>query len=250
MSVVAVIQARLGSTRLPGKVLADLAGAPLLQRVIERVRRARRVDQVVVATTVRPEDAAVAALAEALGMRCTRGSETDVLARYLDAARQWPAERIVRITADCPLLDPAVVDDVIAASDDPAYDYVANINPPTFPDGLDVEVVRHDALVRAGAEATLRSEREHVTLHIRHHPERYRIRNVIQAPDRSSLRWTVDDPADLAFARAVYAALGTGEWGQREVVDLLARTPGLAGRADGAPRDEGLARSLLSDGVY
>lgn len=250
MSVVAVIQARVGSTRLPGKVLADLCGAPLLQRVIERARRSRRLDQVAVATTVLPGDDAVAALARSLGAPCIRGSDSDVLGRYRAAAEQWPAERIVRITADCPLLDPAVVDDVVAASDDPAFDYVANINPATYPDGLDVEVVRRDALLRADREAALRSEREHVTLHIRNRPETYRIRNVTQSPDRSRLRWTVDEPADLDFARAVYAALGPGAWGQDEVVALLAGDPALAARASGTARDAGLARSLLTDGVY
>jgi spore coat polysaccharide biosynthesis protein SpsF (cytidylyltransferase family) len=250
MSVLAVVQARVGSTRLPGKVLADLGGAPLLQRVIERARRSRRLDQVVVATTALSADDPVAALAASLGAPCVRGSEDDVLSRYRDAAERWPAERIVRITADCPLLDAAVVDQVVAAADDPDCDYASNITPPTYPDGLDVEVVRRDALLRAAREATLRSEREHVTLHIRNHPGRYRIRNVIQSPDRSNLRWTVDEPADLDFARAVYAALGTGDWGQREVLELLAREPGLSARNDGIARDEGLARSLLSDGVY
>ncbi len=249
VSVVAVVQARVGSSRLPRKVLADLAGMPVLARVVERLRRARRIDQIVVATTDLPADTPVAALAAALGVPSVRGSENDVLARYEAAARDWPGDRIVRITADCPLLDPGVVDEVIAASDEPTCDYAANINPPTYPDGLDVEVMRRSVLARVAREATLRSEREHVTLHIRNHPERYRVRNVTQVPDRSHLRWTVDEPADLEFARAVYAELGGGPWGQRDVVALLERQPSIGVSNSGIGRDEGLARSLLSDGA-
>ena len=249
VSIVGVVQARVGSSRLPRKVLADLGGMPVLARVVERLRRARRIDQIVVATTVLPADAPVAELAADLGVPCVRGSEDDVLGRYEQAAREWPADRIVRITADCPLLDPDVVDAVVAASDEATWDYAANINPPTYPDGLDVEVMRRSALARAAREATLRSEREHVTLHIRNHPERFRLRNVTQVPDRSRMRWTVDEPADLAFARAVYAELGDGPWGQRDVVALLERQPSIGASNDGIARDEGLARSLLSDGA-
>src|SRR5690606_26644314 len=174
MSVVAIIQARAGSRRLPGKVLADLCGAPLLQRVVERAGRVPGVDRVAVATTDAPADAAVEELCSRLGIPCFRGSESDVLDRYYQAAGQWTADRILRITADCPLLDPEVAGLVVSAAMDNDCDYAANINPPTFPDGLDAEVMTRKALDQAWRDARLPSEREHVTLHIRNHPDRYR----------------------------------------------------------------------------
>lgn len=250
MSVVAIIQARSGSRRLPGKVLADLGGAPLLQRVVERAQRIPGMDRVMVATTTQPGDDAVARLCETVGVECYRGSENDVLDRYYCAARHAQAERIVRITADCPMLDPGVAARVVNESATTGCDYAANINPPTYPDGLDVEVMTAEALERSWRDATLTSEREHVTLHIRNNPGRFTTVNVAQEPDRSALRWTVDEPADLAFAREVYTELGSGSWGQDEVLGLLARRPELARHNAGIQRDEGLKASLLAERTH
>ena len=246
---VAIVQARMTSSRLPGKVLMDLAGAPMLQRVVERAQRARGVDAVVIATSDRPTDDPVAALGASLGVPVVRGSEHDVLSRYCEAATRSSAARVVRITADCPLLDPAVVALVIAAFAATPCDYASNLEPPTFPDGLDVEVMSREALDRAGRDATLRSEREHVTLHIRNHPERYRMQSVRRTPDLSHLRWTVDEPADLEFARAVYAALPEPTAGTEAVLAVLAERPDLTALNAAFPRNAGLARSLAHDGA-
>jgi spore coat polysaccharide biosynthesis protein SpsF (cytidylyltransferase family) len=246
---VAIVQARMGSTRLPGKVLADLAGRPVLARVIERTRRAQRVDAVVVATTDDPADDPIAALCYQLDVACFRGSEHDVLDRYYQAARYHHADAIVRITADCPLIDPQVIDRVITAFVAGKYDYMANINPPTYPDGLDTEICSFAALERSWLAAKLRSEREHVTLYIRNHPELFRSGNVVHDHDLSNLRWVVDEPRDLGFVRAIYAALDTISFDMAQVLKLLDQQPELIGLNNGILRNEGLIKSLQQDGA-
>jgi spore coat polysaccharide biosynthesis protein SpsF (cytidylyltransferase family) len=247
MSVVAIVQARVGSTRLPGKVLADLAGRPMLLRVLDRAGQARRVDQVVVATSVAAADDAIEGLCRREGIGCFRGSEDDVLARYAGAADAFAAGTVVRITADCPLLDPAVVDAVIDAFLAAKADYASNIAPPTFPDGLDTEVLSREALERAHREARLRSEREHVTLYIRNHPELFRSVNVASPEDLSHWRWTVDEPADLELAREIYRRLGSGPFGLAEVREILTAAPEIALANRAIARNEGLAKSLRED---
>jgi spore coat polysaccharide biosynthesis protein SpsF (cytidylyltransferase family) len=249
MNAVAIVQARVGSSRLPGKVLADLAGKPMLLRVVERVGRARSIARVVVATSRAAGDDAIAALCAGAGVSCSRGSEEDVLSRYADAARAFGADPVVRITADCPLIDPGIVDRVVGAYAAGGVDYASNIDPPSFPDGLDVEVFSAAALAKADGEARLRSEREHVTLYIRNHPESFRKRNVDSGRDLSSRRWTVDEPADLAVARAIYERLGSQAFGMDEVLRLLEDEPEIARGNAGIARDEGLAKSLREDGV-
>jgi spore coat polysaccharide biosynthesis protein SpsF (cytidylyltransferase family) len=246
---VAIIQARTGSTRLPGKVLAPIAGRPMLLRVVDRARRAKTLGRVVVATSTAVSDDRVEALCAAEGVDCFRGSENDVLERYAGAARRFGGDPIVRITADCPLLDAAVVDRVVETYREGSYDYVANINPPSFPDGLDTEVFSADALRASESEARLASEREHVTLFIRNRPERFRIGNVVHGTDLSALRWTVDAPEDLEFVRRVYERLGEAPFALQDVLDLLAGDPALAGAAAPLGRDEGLRRSLAEDRV-
>ena len=244
---VAIVQARLGSRRLPGKVLEKIGDRTMLERVVERLERARRLDAIVVATSDDPRDDAIEAVCAQRGWGCHRGSETDVLRRYLDAAERFGADPIVRITADCPLIDPAVVDQVLETYAQGGRDYVANINPPTFPHGLDTEVVSADALRRAGRESQWMSEREHVTLHIRNHPERFRVGNVAHAPDLSGHRWVVDEAVDLEFVRAVYARMGDGDFGLNDVLALVEEDPGLEQINRGIVRDEGLRKSLAED---
>ena len=163
--VVAIIQARLGSTRLPGKTLADIGGRPMLAHVVERVRATPGIDEVVIATTTRPADDPLVDWASRAGLACARGSEEDVLDRFRTALARHPADAIVRVTPDCPLLDPDVAGRVVATWRDAggALDYVSNVHPPTFPDGLDTEVISRRALLAAWTEATDPADREHVT---------------------------------------------------------------------------------------
>ncbi len=173
---VAIIQARVGSTRLPGKVMKPLLGDPMLSIVVRRVARARTVDEVVVATTTLPEDDAIAALAASEGWALERGSETDLLERYLEAARAHEADVVVRITSDCPIIDPEVIDRTVAAFRDGDVDYASNtLEPRTYPRGLDVEVVSAGALELAGREDRDPAWREHATPYIYRHPESYRL---------------------------------------------------------------------------
>lgn len=213
MTVVAIVQARMTSTRLPGKVLADVAGAPMLARVVERAQAARRVDAVWVACTDRPEDDAIAAWCRDRGVPCFRGSESDVLGRYRAAAVAAGADVIVRLTADCPLLDPAVIDRVVVAltEEHPAVDYAANVLERSYPRGLDVEAFTAVALERLDRLGTSVAAREHVTVGARlEHPEAFRCRSIRGAADDSDLRWTVDSPDDLASVRSLYQHLDLG----------------------------------------
>ncbi len=250
--IVAVLQARFSSTRLPGKVLADLAGKPMLLRQIERISRARRIDRLVVATSESPLDDAVAAVCAAAGIACHRGSLDDVLERVVGAARAMDAQWVVRLTGDCPLADPEVIDRVIAAAVDGHADFASNAIAPSFPDGLDVEVARMAALEAAHREAATGAEREHVMPFIRNRPERFRQVSVGHESDLSALRWTVDEPADLAFVRAVYDRLlpDRPDFGMADVLALLAREPGLAGMNSQFTRNEGYRLSLRKDAMH
>lgn len=206
--VVTIVQARMGSSRLPGKILMDLAGHPLLERQIERLRRAASPHETVIATTTHERDAVVAELADALGVPCFRGDEDDVLARFAAAAAMHRADVVVRVTADCPLLDPMVLDACVAALlRDPAISYASNTLVRTYPRGLDVEVLTREALAMADDEAVDSLDREHVTRFIWRQPARFGTVNVAQSEDWSHLRWTVDTPEDLALIRSVFTEL-------------------------------------------
>lgn len=207
--ILAILQARMSSTRLPGKVLMPLAGAPMIVRQIERVARAGRIDKLVVATSLSPGDDAIEKVVRKEGIGVHRGSLDDVLARFLGAMEEHgPADHIVRLTADCPLADPFVIDETIETHLETGADYTSNTPPHrTFPKGLDVEVMKADVLRRAAVAATTREEHEHVTWGIWNNPDRYRLAFHSQAADEGEVRWTVDRPDDYAFMAAVYDAL-------------------------------------------
>ncbi len=203
--VVVVVQARMGSSRLPGKVLMDLHGRPLLERQIERLRRSLTPDAIVIATSTHAHDDAIADLATTLGIGVFRGDEEDVLARYAGAAAASHADIVVRITADCPLVDPEVLDRCVARLlEDDDLDYVSNTLQRTYPRGLDVEVFTRAVLDRAHHEARDPDDREHVTRFVWRQPERFRLGGVAEREDHSALRWTVDTQEDLDVVRAVY----------------------------------------------
>jgi spore coat polysaccharide biosynthesis protein SpsF len=207
--ILAVIQARMSSTRLPGKVLMPLAGAPMILRQVERVARSRRIDRLVVATSAEPSDDPLAKVLEGAGVDCFRGPLDDVLGRFIGALDAFgPAEAVVRLTGDCPLADWTLIDAVIARREETGADYASNVwGARTWPKGLDAEVVASAVLREAAAEAETPYEREHVTPFVYGRPERYLIEGVSQGHDEGDVRWTVDRPDDYAFVSAVYEAL-------------------------------------------
>lgn len=206
--ILAVLQARLTSTRLPGKVLLPLAGAPMILRQIERVRRARRIDALLVATSVEPSDDPLAERLQAEGVEVRRGPLEDVLARFAGAVSGHPADHVVRLTGDCPLSDPEVIDATIAHHLAQDADYTHNrYDPHGWPKGQDVEVIRTAALLRTAVEATSPLAREHVTWDIRNRPDLYRVARLDPPLDEGQVRWTVDTPEDFAFVSAVFETL-------------------------------------------
>ncbi len=231
--------------------MRSLAGRPVLWHVLTRVRVCSRLDGVVLATTALEEDQCLVKLAEELGVPVYRGSEEDVLDRYYQAARRFSASAVVRITADCPLIDPDVVGQAVQVFQEAAgrYDYVSNTVERTFPDGQDVEVLSFQTLERAWKSASLPSEREHVTPYVWKHPERFRIGQFHHDPDLSHLRWTLDEPADLVFLQAVYDELWRPDeiFGVQAVLALLARRPELQRVNAHIPTNEGYMRSLRVD---
>ncbi|MEO8390200.1 glycosyltransferase family protein [Polaromonas sp.] len=227
--MVAIVQARMTSTRLPGKVLMPIMGRPMLSYQLERMRHATRLDRIVVATTVNASDDPIASFCESEGVDVTRGSEADVLSRYVEAARRFGAQTVVRITSDCPLMDPALLDEALnwfeAAA--PRCDYLSNMLAPSFPYGLAVEIMTAEALYTAGSQARDPQEREHVTPFIYWRPERFRLHSYIMTPDLSGHRWTVDTPEDFELVSRIVEALypSKPEFGMNDVLALMARHP-------------------------
>jgi len=223
--VVIIVQARMTSSRLPGKVLMPLSGRPALARLMWRMRTVRGAADAVVATSEAPSDDALADLCKREGFPCMRGSLDDVLSRYHAAARAARADVVVRVTGDCPLHDPGVVDRAIALfqAESAHVDYVSNVDERTYPDGLDVEVCSFAALDQAQRYAHTAFEREHVTPYLRRH---FRKRTLAQEVDLSDLRWTLDYREDYQIIGAIYQALGEG-FGARQVYELLIERPNL-----------------------
>lgn len=228
MAVVAVVQARMGSTRLPGKVLEPIGGRPMIAHVVERVLKIPGIDRTIVAIPDLREDDILAVTATALGVPVVRGPADDVLARYalaLDAAGPG-TDAVVRITADCPLLSPSISGRVVAALHD--ADYASNTLERSYPRGLDTEAIREEVLRLAARHARDPAEREHVTPYIWRHPQRFRLNSVRDGTDRSHLRWTVDVPEDLETVRAIYAELGPDSLDVDAIFELLSRRPELS----------------------
>jgi len=244
----AIVQARMGSTRLPGKTLAEIGGKPLLQCLVERINASRFVNNVIIATTVKAQDDVLAEFAQKLGLKYTRGSEEDVLDRIYQAARSYGVEHIVRVTPDCPLLDPRVVDEVIEVYLSGRYDYVTNTLRYTYPDGLDVEVFSFGALEQAWREARLPSEREHVTSFVRNSGQ-FRLFNAENSVNLSHLKWSVDTEEDLAFVRSVYEKLQAngGIFHLDDVLVLLRNYPELVSVNQRSILNEGYYKSLVND---
>jgi glutamate-1-semialdehyde aminotransferase/spore coat polysaccharide biosynthesis protein SpsF (cytidylyltransferase family)/predicted dehydrogenase len=246
--VVAIIQARMGSSRLPGKSLAMIEGRPMLWHVIQRAKRALLVDRVVVATSTSPTDDVIVQMCLDEGVPCHRGSEADVLDRFYAAARAEKAAHVVRITADCPLIDPEVIDRVVRRFLRGDLDYASNAMVRSYPDGLDTEVFSFSALEKAWHEAVKVSEREHVTPYLR--SEKFRTANVENHSTSSyqHYRWTVDETEDLEFIRSVYEAFrGRDTFGMKDVLQLLEKTPALEKMNSAIVSNRGYYKSLFED---
>lgn len=230
-NIVAIIQARMGAERLPKKVLMDIEGRPMLWHVVGRLKQSKLIENIVVATTESIEDDSIESFCKEHSIDFYRGSEKNVLDRYYHAAKLYKANIVVRITADCPLVDHVIVDKVISG-------YLANIDNckgacniirRTYPRGLDTEVISFSALEQAWKNVDKDYQREHVTAYMYEHPELFKIYSVENDRDLSHLRWTVDEEADLKFVREVYKRLYREKevFQSQEVIELLERTPAL-----------------------
>jgi spore coat polysaccharide biosynthesis protein SpsF (cytidylyltransferase family) len=226
-----------------------ILGEPMLFRQIERIRRCRQIDELVVATSTSAADDPLVAFCGERDIKVGRGSENDVLSRFVDVARPYAPHAVVRLTGDCPLADPKVIDAVIALFKSGNCDYASNVEPATFPDGLDVEVIRWSALEQANKDAVLPSHREHVTPFVRTQPSIFPSACHTRSPDLSHLRWTVDEPADFAFARLVYETLypANPNFTAADVLRLVESDPALGAINSGFERNEGMKKSLRAD---
>lgn len=226
----AILQARMGSQRLPGKVLRKIIGKPMLELQLERIRQASSITKIVVATSVHAVDNPVAEICSELEVECFRGSLEDVLDRYYKAALAFEANQIVRLTGDCPLCDPDVIDRVVQFHLDGDYDYTSNVIKLTYPDGLDVEVFSRSALETAWCKAELPSHREHVTFYFLKNPDQFKLGSVENAKDLSSLRWTVDYEEDFMLATEIFERLYKTKscFRMDDIVELINSDQGLA----------------------
>jgi spore coat polysaccharide biosynthesis protein SpsF len=247
--VVGILQARTTSSRLPGKVLMDLCGAPMIVRQLERIQRARLIDRIVMATSLDASDDVLAQTVSDFGVAVYRGSLDDVLDRFVKALDQNPAEQVVRLTGDCPLTDPDIIDAVIAHHLVNAADLTSNGVDPTFPDGLDVEVIAAQALRKAGSLARRGVEREHVTQYLYARRNEFNVVDYKGVVDLSRKRWTVDHQSDFTFVKSIYQNLyhskpGFGLW---DIIKLLGEQPELESINAGIIRNEGLAKSIENE---
>ena len=249
MKTLAVLQARMTSSRLPGKVARKILGKPMLELQLERVKRAKKLNDIVVATSIEKDDDEIVALCQSIGIKCYRGGIDDVLDRFYKAAKEFDPEYVVRLTGDCPLIDPQLIDDIVQYCISQKYDYASNTLEPTYPDGLDVEVFHFNILETAWNEAKLPSEREHVTPFICKNPKRFNLGSYRGKLDLSHLRWTVDEEGDLNFVTKIYGALyqGKPEFNKNDILHVLECNPEWLKMNSDYSRNEGYKRSLIED---
>lgn len=249
MDYLCIIQARTGSTRLPNKVLMDLEGKTALEHVVLRVQKSKMISEVIVATTISRSDLSIVKLCSEKEIRVFCGSENDVLDRFYQAAKLLGPKNIVRITADCPLMDPEIIDAVLSKHENENADYTSNTAIEKYPDGEDVEVFKFSALLKAWSDADLTSEREHVTPFIRKHTDLFKHSSVESEIDLSSKRWTLDNQEDYDFISEIYKALykKNNFFGIKEVLVYLADHPDLEMINSNIGRNEGYQKSLNED---
>lgn len=251
--ILIILQARMSSSRLPGKVLKEILGKPMLEHQLQRLSHISTPHQLIVATSDNTSDNAIEALCRQLNVGCYRGDLDDVLTRYYHAAQSVNQDKkikhIVRITGDCPLIDANIIDEVITHYINQQVDYCSNCAPPTLPDGLDVEIFSFTALKQAFEQAIQPSEREHVTPFIRNNPQLFSTANYRYQTDLSHLRWTVDEPEDFDFVTQVYHNLYNKKmyFTMNDILLLLSKQPSLKNINNNYHRNEGLSRSLIED---
>jgi len=244
--ILAVIQARMGSTRLPGKTLMKIGGKTLLEYCLTRVRLSKKIDKIVVATTTNSEDKAVEKFCESVGVDCFRGLPEDVLDRYWQCTKRYSDyQTIIRITGDCPVIDPVVIDAVIEKFFNEKLDYASNVLEETFPDGMDVEVFTLEALAEAAQKAKLGSEREHVTLYIRNQPD-FKKGNLAADKDYSQFRLTVDQSEDFEVVKFVIEN-AKPDTSYKDYIKLLLKHPEIFKKNSNVVRNEGMKKSLNKD---
>jgi spore coat polysaccharide biosynthesis protein SpsF (cytidylyltransferase family) len=249
MKATAIIQARVGSTRLPGKVLLKIMGKTILEYGLERVKKAKMIDKIIVATTKKEEDLSIVNLMHKLKVNVYRGSEDDVLDRYYQAAKIFKAKHIARITSDNPLIDPQIIDKIVKRYFESSADYCSNTLEETFPDGEDVEVFKFSALREAWKKAKLPSEREHVTPYLKKHPEKFKIVNVKNKKNLSDKRWTVDGKKDFELIKAILKALypKNPSFLMKDILKFLKTNPRLEDLNKYVTRNTGYLKSLRKD---
>lgn len=241
----------MGSTRLPGKVLKTIKGKTLLEILIERLRQCKTLGKIIIATTDNKKDDVVVELAKKINCDYFRGDEDDVLDRFYRGAKEFEADIVVRISGDCPFHDPKIIDDVVDfyLENQDKYDYVSNVNPPTFPDGLDLWVFSFKILEQVWKEAKLKSEREHVCPYIWKNPRLFKIGHFEADKDYSHLRWTVDDATDFEFVKIVFENLYEENkiFSMQDILDFLNKNPDIYKIQENKVRDDGYLRSIKED---
>lgn len=248
--ILAIIQARMSSTRLPGKVMKEILGKPMIGYLFERIIGARMVSKAILATSTDESNDALAEYVSSLGIEVFRGSESDVLDRYYQAAAKYTPQAVVRITGDCPVIDPRVIDQVVKFYTDRNFDYVSNIDPPTFPDGMDIEVFSYKLLKEAHEKAGLASEREHVTTYMRK-GDGVKRGNVVNKEDLSAERWTVDNKEDFTLIKKIIEEIYPRKklFSMQDILDYKTKSPRTFNVNKKYQRNEGLKRSLKKDRV-
>lgn len=250
--ICAIIQARMGSTRLPGKVMMDLCGSPVLEHVVNRLNQSKLIDKIIIATSTGSNNQPIIDFCQKNNVGCFVGSEDDVLDRYYKTAidnNMKDNDIVIRITSDCPLIDPFVVDKVIEEHISNNNDYTTNVIECTYPDGLDCEVFNFSVLKDTWVNANLSSQREHVTLYIRDNPDKFKLGNVKNDVDLSDLRWTLDEEEDFIFINEIYKNIYTKDsfFTMEDVLDLIDKKPELLEINSKFTRNEGLIKSLKED---
>lgn len=250
--IIAIIQARTGSTRLPGKVLLPLEDKTVLEHVIERTRKSRLIDKTIVATSIKKQDLPIVKICAGKKIQVFTGSETNVLDRYYQAARLFLPDNIVRITADCPAIDPVIIDKTITKHLKENADYTTNNLIPTYPHGLDLEIFTFKALEQAWKKAKKPSEKEHVSPYIRYNPSLFKITGIEYKKNIKNKRWTLDEPRDYELLKIIFKNVYTKKpnFLMEDILKFLKANPEVEKINCGISRNEGYLKSLKEDEIF